>query len=195
MASKSEPGDSLLKWPLVSEPRTCKGESGIRNPTIIITNKLVSGAREERRRVPREFTTTSRVIIISNDWKTLNMNVAALQDRGHVLMFEPSAAEVHHKAGTWFDDREIYEWFGADLHRVCEPSMRQYVRARELKAARMDWTDVFAVEAENRRERLAAELLVSDAYDSTGERVKAFGERGGGIERRFLTTSVIYFSR
>ena len=75
-------------------------------------------------------------------WKTLNKNVAALQDRGHVVMFEPGAAEVHRKAGTWFDDAEIYEWFAKNLHRVREPSMRHYVRARELKAAGMDWTDV-----------------------------------------------------
>ena len=43
----------------------------------------------ERQRIPREFTTKSRVVIISNDWQTLNKNVAALQDRGHVLHFEP----------------------------------------------------------------------------------------------------------
>jgi hypothetical protein len=35
--------------------------------------------------------------------------VGALQDRGHVLLFEPSAAEVHRQAGTWFDDMDIYE--------------------------------------------------------------------------------------
>ena len=75
-------------------------------------------------------------------WKTLNRNVAALQDRGHVLLFQPGAAEVHRKAGTWFDDREIYEWFAKNLHRVREPSMRHYVRAQELKAAARDWTDV-----------------------------------------------------
>jgi len=118
----------------------------------------------EKHGIPREFTTTSRVVIISNDWKTLNNNVAALQDRGHVILFEPSAAEVHRKAGTWFDDREIYEWFGANLHRVHEPSMRHYVRARELKAAGMDWTDVLSAEDEDWRARLAAELLASDAY-------------------------------
>ena len=39
--------------------------------------------------MPREFTTRSRVVIISNDWKTLNKNVAALQDRGHVFLFQP----------------------------------------------------------------------------------------------------------
>ena len=84
----------------------------------------------ERHRIPREFTTRSSVIIICNDWKTLNRNVAALQDRGHVLVFQPSAAELHAQAGKWFDDDEIYDWFGANLHRMHEPSFRHYVRAR-----------------------------------------------------------------
>jgi hypothetical protein len=33
--------------------------------------------------------------------------------------------------------RMPYQWFAANLHRVREPSMRHYVRARELKAAGM----------------------------------------------------------
>src|SRR4051795_6150357 len=121
----------------------------------------------ERQGIPREFVTRSRVAIIANDWKTLDQNVAALQDRGHVLLFQPGAAEVHRKAGTWFDDQEIYQWFAANLHRVREPSLRHYVRAKELKAARMDWTEVLAAEAENPRARLVSELLASAAYDST----------------------------
>ena len=98
----------------------------------------------------------------------------------------PDAAEVHRQAGTWFDDPEIYEWFAANLHRVREPSMRHYVRARELKAAGMDWTEVLAAEAENKRERLAAELLASAAYGSTAERVRAFVEQGGGCRATFF---------
>jgi hypothetical protein len=140
----------------------------------------------ERQGVPKEFTTRSRVVIISNDWKTLNKNVEALQDRGHVLLFEPSAAEVHAQAGQWFDDDEIYVWIGANLHRVEEPSMRYYVRARELKAAGMDWTDVLATEDENPRARLAAELLASDAYGSTTERVQAFVAKKGGCRATFF---------
>jgi hypothetical protein len=140
----------------------------------------------ERQGIPREFITKSRVVIIANDWKTLDKNVAALQDRGHVLMFQPSTAEVHRKAGTWFDDPEIYEWFAANLHRVREPSLRHYVRAKELKAASMDWTEILAAEAENKRERLAAELLASDAHGSTAERAKAFVERGGGCRATFF---------
>ena len=139
----------------------------------------------ERRGIPREATTKSRVIIISNDWRTLNKNVDALQDRGHVLLFHPSPVEVHRKAGTWFDDTDIYEWFAANLHRIREPSLRHYVRAKELKAAGMDWTEVLAEEAENPRARLTAELLASAAYGCTGERVRAFVEQGGGCRATF----------
>jgi hypothetical protein len=32
--------------------------------------------------VPTQFTTTSRLALIGNDWKTLNADVAALEDRG-----------------------------------------------------------------------------------------------------------------
>ena len=103
-----------------------------------------------------------------------------------MLLFQPGAAEVHRKAGTWFDDPEIYQWFAANLHRVREPSMRHYVRAKELKAAGMDWTAVLAVEAENKRERLAAELLASAAHGSTAARVKAFVEQGGGCRATFF---------
>lgn len=145
-----------------------------------------SDARQlEKHGIPREFTTRSRVVIICNDWKTLNKNVAAVQDRGHVLNFQPGAAEVHHKAGAWFDDVEIYGWFAENLHRVREPSLRLYVRARELKAAGMDWTDILAVEADNRRERLVAELLSSEAFPTTAARVKAFIDRGGGCRATY----------
>ena len=140
----------------------------------------------ERQQIPREFTTRSRVVIISNDWQPLNRNVAALQDRGHVLLFQPTAAEVHEKAGTWFDDEEIYGWFAKNLHRVREPSLRHYVRAKELKGAGMDWTAVLALEDQNPRERLATEILASSAYDSTTARVAAFVQQGGGCRATFF---------
>jgi hypothetical protein len=140
----------------------------------------------EKHGIPRAFTTTSRVIILGNDWRTLNRNVAALQDRGHVLVFQPSAAEVHHQAGEWFDAAEIYAWFGKNLHRMQEPSFRHYVRARELKAAGMDWTEVLAAGAENVRARLAAEILASGAYPTTADKVQAFVRQGGGCRATFF---------
>jgi hypothetical protein len=140
----------------------------------------------ERQGIPREFITKSRVIIISNDWQTLNKNVAALQDRGHVISFEPGAAEVHQEVGGWFDDEEIYKWFATNLHRIREPSQRHYVNARQLKAAGMDWTEVLAEEGENPRARLVAEILSSAAYKTTTARVKAFVQQGGGCRATFF---------
>jgi len=140
----------------------------------------------ERQGIPREFTTKSRVLIVGNDWKTLNKNVAALQDRGHVLVFQPSAAEVHRHAGQWFADKEIYDWVGANLHRVREPSLRHYVRAAELKAAGLDWTAVLAVEPDNPRARLAAELLASAAHPGNNARARAFVAQGGGCRATFF---------
>src|SRR5262249_38704033 len=79
-------------------------------------------------------------------------------------------------------ETEIYEWFGSNLHRVSEPSLRLYVRARELKAAGMDWTEVLALEAENHRARLAAEILVSLA--SSQRATRTVPERGPNAQTR-----------
>ena len=103
-----------------------------------------------------------------------------------MLLFQPTAAEVHARAGTWFDDQEIYGWFATNLHRVREPSFRHYVRAKELKAAGMDWTAVLVAEEPNPRARIAAEVLASPAYDSTAARVAAFVQQGGGCRAIFF---------
>jgi hypothetical protein len=100
--------------------------------------------------------------------------------------FTTKSREVHREAGKWFDDAEIYRWFGENLHQVREPSLRHYVRARELKAAGMDWTAVLAAEDDNRRARLAAEILESDEYASTAARVAAFVAQGGGCRATFF---------
>jgi hypothetical protein len=69
---------------------------------------------------------------------------------------------------------------------VGEPSLRHYVRARELKAAGMNWTEVLADETENPRARLAAALLANPAYENTTARVGAFVEEGGGCRATFF---------
>ena len=108
--------------------------------------------------------TKSRVVIICNDWKTLNRNVVALQDRGHTLLFEPTAAEVHRKTGEWFDDRDVYQWFEENLRLVTEPSMRLYLRAAELKRAGMDWMQIMPLSPEDPRQRVVAELQADGAF-------------------------------
>src|SRR5713226_4022568 len=60
--------------------------------------------------IPRQFTTTSRIALVGNDWRTLNADVAALEDRGHLLLFEPTPLEVHRQAARWFWDQEVFDF-------------------------------------------------------------------------------------
>jgi hypothetical protein len=87
----------------------------------------------DRQNVPRRFATSSQVLIIANAWKTLNVHVAALEDRGHLLHFEPDVLEVRTRSAAWFWDQEIFDWIGAHLHLIGRPSMRVYRAAWELK--------------------------------------------------------------
>jgi hypothetical protein len=82
-----------------------------------------------RDEIPQEFTTTSRVAIIANDWKTLNRDVAALQDRGHVVLFRPSVGEIHRRTAEWFWDQQIFDFLGERSHWLQEASMRHYLAA------------------------------------------------------------------
>ena len=110
----------------------------------------------------------------------------ALQDRGFVLVFEPTAAEVHREAGRWFQDTAVYAWFEEHLHLVREPSLRHYVRAAMLKAAGMDFTEVLPVPADNPRERLVSELLSERSLPTQEARVREFTARGGGSRRTYF---------
>ena len=140
----------------------------------------------EKAGIPREFVTRSRVVIICNDWRTLNRNVAALQDRGHVLLVRPTAAEVHAKASEWFQDKEILAWFAANLHRIPEPSLRLYLRAAELRRAGMDWTNCLPLSPENFRKRLVMELKADKSHATEEGRVREFIAKGGGCRATYF---------
>jgi len=139
-----------------------------------------------RRGIPDEFSTTSRVAIISNDWRTLNQNVAAVEDRGIKVVFAPTAAEVHRKTGEWFTDKEVYDWVGDRLHLVATPSMRTYVTASQLKHSGLDWKKMVPLAPENTRKRIVAELLADPTFETQEARAKEFTTRGGGCRATFF---------
>lgn len=90
--------------------------------------------------IPATFTTASNVILIANEWKSLNPNVRALEDRAIILHFCPSNEEVHRKVGQWFDDPEVYDFLGRFLGVVPAISMRHYCKGSQLRRAGFsDW--------------------------------------------------------
>src|SRR5262249_55160981 len=143
-------------------------------------------ARDE---IPQQFTTTSRVAIITNDWKTLNRDVAALQDRGHVVLFQPSAGEIHLRTAEWFWDQEIFDFLGERLHWLAEASMRHYLAAWELKQAGLDWRRLVLSRCLTGRALLVAQVKADPRYHSEAERLQAFQAQGGGSRSTYFNLS------
>ena len=140
----------------------------------------------ERHDIPRQFTTTSRVTLIGNDWKTLNADVAALEDRGHFLVFEPTAREVHGQAARWFWNQEIFDLVADHLHRIERPSLRSYVHAWELKQAGLDWRQAVLGRCLSGVALEVAKLKANPVFASEAERVRVFVESGVGCRATYF---------
>ncbi len=134
----------------------------------------------ERRGMPRTFTTSSPVAIIANRWSTMNADVAALEDRGHMIVFDPSPMEIHQQAALWFDDQEVFDFVSEHLHLMTSHSFRTYLLALELKKAQMDWKRTILSRFLSGPLLLVAQLKADPAFKSEAERVRAFREIGGG---------------
>jgi hypothetical protein len=93
----------------------------------------------DRQGIPRKFETESKVVIIANEWQTLNVNVSAVQDRGHVVVFDPSPLEIHLRVAQWFWDQRVFDFIAARLHLIARSSMRDYWLGWELRRAGMNW--------------------------------------------------------
>lgn len=89
--------------------------------------------------IPRRFYTSSRVCLVTNAWDRVGPEVRALEDRGHFLVFTPSAVEVHRRVAEWYWDQEVYDAVAAELSLYVNHSFRTYIRASEAKAAGLDW--------------------------------------------------------
>jgi len=140
-----------------------------------------------REGIPRQFDTNSRVAIIANQWRTLSLNVAAIEDRGHVVVFEPTPLEVHRRTADWFWDQQVFDFVGEHLHLIDKPSMRQYVLARELKRAGMDWRGALLEWWNLSGAWLAvAQLKADPCYATEKERVRAFVAAGYGCRQTYF---------
>ena len=144
--------------------------------------------------LPQSFDSISRVCLISNDWRTLDRNIAALYDRGPVIYFQTSAIEVHKElAGAgWFDDEEVFRFIGRNLFLIVEPSFRIYQIARDHKLAGLDWQDLTlrTIQADaNPKTILVARILADPHYDQLtapeAARAQAFADLGGGTRATY----------
>jgi hypothetical protein len=152
------------------------------------TIRWTTGAQGlDRDDIPREFTTSSKVAIIANEWRRINVDVAALEDRGHLIFFEPSGLEVHQKTAGWFSDQEVFDFIGSHLWLIEEPSFRHYVRAAELKEAGLDWKRFVLARCISGKLMEVAQLKADTRYASEHDRMQAFVHGGHGCRATYFT--------
>ena len=147
---------------------------------------LTEAAALDSRGVPRRFTTTSRVVMVGNQWQTLSADVAALEDRGHVLVFAPSAVEIHHQAAQWFWDQEIFDMVADHLHLMEQHSLRTYVSAWELKRAGLDWRGGILSRCLSGVSLAVMALKADPGFTSEAQRVRAFVRSGAGCRATYF---------
>lgn len=139
-----------------------------------------SNATHQQSDLPDSFTTESRVVLIANDWRSLNHDVRALEDRAIVIEFSPSNQTVHDYVGGWFDDQTVYRLIAGVLSVSPPISIRSYLKGRSLHNAGIpSWKQaVLQMVLGNPMMAVIAELQSPD-YGSEAERVKAFSQRTG----------------
>ena len=136
--------------------------------------------------IPREFQTSSPVALIANDWATLSLNVQAVEDRLHLLSFEPSPSEIHRRAASWFWDQEIFDFTGLHLFNLADHSFRVYVRAWEMKCARLDWHRAVLAHCHCATTRAVAALKADATYLTEEDRARAFVAQGFGCRATYF---------
>lgn len=139
--------------------------------------------------VPPQFSTTGKTAIIANDWQRLNLDVEALEDRGHVVHFRPSALEVHRQAAEWFTDQEVFDFLASRLAWFPQPSFRHYVAALELKRAGLDWKQATLARGLTGKPLLVAQLKADDRYESEEARAQAFVAAGHGCRATYFNVA------
>jgi hypothetical protein len=151
-------------------------------------SRRVQNWQLRKENIPETFKTTSRVCLLVNKVETVDENLAAVLDRGYVVDFKPSMAEVHEQVGTWFDPehKDIYEFMGTHLSMFTEPSMRSYVKAAKLKELKRDWRQwLLDLCTENKPLAIVGALLNDNSLTSARERKRLFAERGGGCRSTY----------
>jgi hypothetical protein len=131
--------------------------------------------------LPTEFTTQSNVLLIANEWRSLNSNVRALEDRTIILWFNPTVEEIHRKTAEWFDEPEVYHFIGSYLQHIPQLSMRYYEKAKRLRnAGFLDWKkSLLQMVLSDRTVAVVAGLQLDPLLSNETQRIKRFTAETG----------------
>ena len=116
----------------------------LKDQTVVSLLKALASDREEKdvtwakqssalqkMEIPTQFTTTSRLCILCNEFPKVSKNVQAVLDRAKIVCFSPSVEEVHAYVGKYWKKKfgahlDVYNFFGRNLYRITTPTIRWY---------------------------------------------------------------------
>ena len=139
--------------------------------------------------VPTKFETTSRCLILSNEWETLNAHVDALNSRGIVVHFHPTNLEIHRRVKKWFEDDEVYNFIGNNLSFIKRLSMRDYIEASKMRTAKhvkIDWKRALFDHWKVDDKTVAVAMLLEDGQLSQKQRIERFHRITGGSRATYF---------
>ena len=118
--------------------------------------------------------------IIANDWKTLDANAprSKTEDTSCSLSLLPKKSTARSPSGS--GTRLSSDWFGEHLHLITEPSMRNYVKAYELKESGIDWPARFSLTRFPRKHCSLQSFGLTQLFRPNGNVFKRFAKQGGG---------------
>jgi hypothetical protein len=171
---------------------TREGKALIRSVTERNHNKTVvwntQASALKKAGVPTSFQTTSRTLIVTNEWSGGGI-YKAIASRATVIRFEPSAKEVLDFAQKWFPDKEVLQFARQYQDRWHKPDLRLLERTQESKDARMSATDwrTFFLSHCRRPGKVAAvaEILADPSFPTAKDREMEFERRGFGSRSTF----------
>ena len=122
------------------------------NKTNVALLKQLCDTREEKtikycttspilKAVSGEFETSCKVLMLMNDLKTEDKNLDALLTRAHLVYFNPPDTEIIRHLKTFGAEKEILSFIEKYAPFSKTLNLRVYVRATELKEAKLNWKE------------------------------------------------------
>ncbi len=139
--------------------------------------------------VPQRYETTSKVCILTNDFKELTKKISALRDRGWHICFEPNNEEILNKMReiipliNKLEYEEKLEIFNLieKYSKFCEFSLRTFIKGiqlfEECKEKDIDWNNILLNDLKiNPKLVLLNNLL--ESYKEDKERIIQWEKQG-----------------
>jgi hypothetical protein len=90
------------------------------------------------RNIPVTFDTSSTLLLLTNDPRTLSTHFSAVADRGVSIHFTPTHTEIHNSCAAWANP-VIHQFIGDYLHLIPTLSLRDYALSASHIEAGLDW--------------------------------------------------------